>query len=67
MEYFTIIVLAIAIIIGFAIPIKQTNINDSPRCESSNDTEIKYHETLKYIDDIPYCDGEQSNDYIDNK
>lgn len=53
--------LALAIIIGFLLPTRTANIKNSPRCPKPNNTDMKYHFTLKYVEDIPYCDEVENN------
>ena len=55
MEYYVISVLVLALIIGFAIPIKLPS-SDFPRLSKTHDSDIDYHSTLKYNSDVPYCD-----------
>lgn len=60
MEYFVLGIFALALIVGFVLPIRKTNLNDSPRCPKPANTDIKYHMTMKYVDDVPYCDDTPS-------
>lgn len=50
------VILVLAIVIGFALPTRKTNLKNSPRCPKPANTDMKYGLTLKYADDIPYCD-----------
>lgn len=56
MEYFVLVIFVLALIVGFVLPVRKANLNDSPRCPKPANTDIKYHVTLKYVDDVPYYD-----------
>ena len=61
MLYFVLSIVVLAIIVGFALPIRKANLKDSPRCPRPTNSDMKYYKTLKYADDIPYCDDFDSD------
>lgn len=61
MIVYILVVLALAIVIGCILPTQKANLKNSPRCPKPNNTDIKYHLTLRYVEDIPYCDEIESD------
>lgn len=61
MDIYLFVIVALAIVIGCILPTRKGNLKNPPRCAKPSNTDMKYQLTLKYAEDIPYCDEIESS------
>ena len=65
MYIYILVVLALAVVIGCILPTRKANLKETPLCPKPSNTDKKYQLTLKYAEDIPYCDEIETNEDLD--